>query len=68
VSEFVAEYSHEHVQEFLHKRLSLCGYKIQILHEIKDTEMYTRTETSNLMLNINLFYGARFSQLRKLSL
>jgi len=58
VSEFAPEYSHEDGQEFLQKKLSLPGYKIQILHSIKDTVEYTRTETSNLMLNINLFYGA----------
>jgi len=58
VSEFAAEYTHEDGQEFLHKRLSLHGYKFQILHEIKDTEEYTRSETSHLMLNINLFYDA----------
>jgi len=58
LSEFAGEYTHEDDLEFLHKRPSSHGYKIQIFHEIKDTDEYTRIENSNLMLNVNLFYGA----------
>ena len=45
------------VKVFLHKRLRLHNYKIKILHEITDTDEYTRTENSNFMLNDNFFYG-----------
>jgi len=55
---FAGEYTREDGKEFLQKRPSLHRYKIQILHEIKGTDEYTRIGTSNLMLNVSLFCGA----------